>query len=245
MPALDVIRSTLKTAVDWRLFAEYGAVFATCATPPPTIRFRNAKEVERFQSSLSVRSEVIGGHRLTLQAAAMEALLRAVKDGERAGLTISPRAADAGARSYEDTVGLWLRNVNRGLDHWSEAGRLAPRRGEEIRLLSPPDQVEPILELEGAEELWFGTFFDKSILYSVAAPGASQHLSLLAFDVLEYEADDVRRVLNENGWFRTVPNDLPHFTYLGHRERELPSCGLRRVVRDYGDVQYSFWIPDI
>jgi hypothetical protein len=104
--------------------------------------------------------------------------------------------------------------------------------------------VEIVLELECTEELWFGTFFDKSILYSVAAPGASQHLSLLAFDLREYEVDGVRQVLNENGWFRTVPNDLPHFTYLGYRTSELPSCGLKEVVRDYGGPLYSFWIPD-
>src|SRR6185369_8049224 len=99
-----------------------------------------------------------------------------------------------------------------------------------------------ILDLEDKEHLYFGTFFDRSILYSVAAPGASQHLAMLAFDVAEYQDTGVESALERHGWFRTVSNDLPHFTYLGRRESELPELGLKRVLRRYGETDYHFWV---
>lgn len=102
-----------------------------------------------------------------------------------------------------------------------------------------------ILELEETEQLFFGTFFDRSILYSVAAPGASQHLSMLAFDIAEHEDREVDPVLGRHGWRRTVPNDLPHFTYLGHGRDSLPGLGLQRIERTYGERLYEFWIPDL
>jgi hypothetical protein len=38
-----------------------------------------------------------------------------------------------------------------------------------------------------------------------------------------------------------VLHDLPHFTFLGVREKELRALGLKRVVERGQD----FWIPDI
>jgi hypothetical protein len=111
--------------------------------------------------------------------------------------------------------------------------------------LSAVKQIEIILKLEDEEQLWFGTFFDRSILYSVAAPGASQHLSLLAFDVAPYDDELVEQTLNRHGWFRTVPNDLPHFTYIGYNRDRLPELGLKLTERVYGERQYGFWVPDI
>ena len=154
-------------------------------------------------------------------------------------------AQDSGGRSYQDTLNLWNRNVTRGLEHWRTEGRITPERAEQIRRLAPMEQVSRILEMEESEQIYFGTFFDKSILYSVAAPGASQHLSLLAFDVAEYQDTEVEHVLAKYGWFRTVPNDLPHFTYLGHSEDHLPELNLLRSQRQYNDRSYGFWVPDL
>jgi hypothetical protein len=142
-------------------------------------------------------------------------------------------------------VNLWTRNVTRGLEHWEMEGRITTARAEQIRGLSPVAQVSEILEMEEREQVYFGTFFDRSILYSVAAPGASQHLSLLAFDVAEYQNLEVERVLGTYGWFRTVPNDLPHFTYLGHRQERLPELQLMCSQRQYNGRSYDFWVPDL
>jgi hypothetical protein len=243
--ALANLASSLMSPVERRLFKEYGAVFATKATPPPVIIFSDAAQVEEFQSSLSLGRRTFGEHEVWLQGVALDALEAAASEVADRGGSITARASDAGGRSYADTVGLWLRNVTRGLEHWQGRGRINVQLAQSIRKLSPADQIAAILNLEDTEQLFFGTFFDKSILYSVAAPGASQHLSLLAFDVAEYQNIAVERVLGKYGWFRTVPNDLPHFTYLGHREDRLPELKLMRSERQYQDRRYGFWVPDL
>jgi hypothetical protein len=231
--------------VERRLFAEYGALFVTTAVPPPTVIFADAAEVEAFQARLPRSRARMGDYEIALQTEAMDALIRAASEmNDREG-QITARAQDSGGRSYDDTLKLWNRNVTRGLDHWQGEGRITAERAEQIRRLAPKDQVGVILDIEDNEQVYFGTFFDRSILYSVAAPGASQHLSLLAFDVAEYQDAEVEDVLGRYGWFRTVPNDLPHFTYLGHSAERLPDSGLTRTVRQYGDRSYGFWVPDL
>ena len=243
--SLANIASTELSPVEKRLFAEYGGVFATTATPPPAIIFDSATQVEVFQSSLSLGQALFGDHEIQLQAVALAALTEAASEmADRAG-SITARAADAGGRSYRDTVSLWTRNVTRGLDYWEGLERISRGRADSIRKLTPADQVAAILDLEETEQLFFGTFFDKSILYSVAAPGASQHLSMLAFDVAEYQDREIDEVLGRHGWHRTVANDLPHFTYLGRDRDSLPGLGLQLIERTYGERVYGFWTPDI
>lgn len=239
------IAASVSSPVESRLFADYGGIFVTTATPPPRILFDTAEQVVEFQASLSVDRARFGEHLIELQAVAIASLNSAASELSAGGGNLTARAADAGRRSYDDTVTLWNRNVTRGLQHWEEEGRIDALQAARIRELDPVKQVSVILDLEETRQLYFGTFFDRSILYSVAAPGASQHLSLLAFDVMEYQETSVEAVLESHGWFRTVVNDLPHFTFLGRREESLTELGLKRVVRDYGGVEYHFWIPDI
>jgi hypothetical protein len=79
------------------------------------------------------------------------------------------------------------------------------------------------------------------VLYSIAAPGTSQHIAMLAFDANEFRDARVREILAANGWFQTVLSDLPHFTFLGLKEEELPARGLKSV-----EVEgQKFWIPDV
>jgi hypothetical protein len=101
-------------------------------------------------------------------------------------------------------------------------------------------QIAEILRLEKMG-IYFARDLSKSILYSVAPPGTSQHLSMLAFDVREYDNPRVREILARHGWFQTVISDLPHFTFLGVPESKLLSRGLRLVVHE----GRRFWVPDI
>ena len=101
------------------------------------------------------------------------------------------------------------------------------------------EQVREVLNLE-KRGLWFSKDLSKSILYSVAAPGTSQHISMLALDVTQFADARVRRILANHGWFQTVKSDQPHFTYLGRMEKELPQLGLRSVTIG----AQVFWIPD-
>lgn len=207
--------------------------------------FNDAAEVDAFQALLSVDRALFGDHEIELQTEALDALVAAASEMARRGGSITARAADSGSRSYEDTASLWRRNLTRGLQHWESLGRISAETTQSILKLRTAEQVGAILNLEDTEQLFFGTFFDKSILYSVAAPGASQHLSKLAFDVAEFENLEVKSVLASHGWYRTVPSDLPHFTYLGRDQDALGGMGLECVKRVCGTQVYDFWIPDL
>lgn len=237
--------SRLSSPVETRLFAEYGAIFITTAISPPKIMFDDPRDVNAFQALLPVGRAFFGDYEIELQAKALGALEAASAEMSNRRGSITARAADSGSRSYEDTARLWNRNVTRGLQHWESLGRIDAESAASILKLSPAEQVSPILNHEETEQLFFGTFFDRSILYSVAAPGASQHLSKLAFDVAEFENVEVKNVLASHGWVRTVPSDLPHFTFLGYEESALSDMGLQRVERVCGTQVYDFWIPDI
>jgi hypothetical protein len=228
--------------VGMRVLSEYGAVFVARGgvTAPPVLIFEDDAMVARWQSSTKIARENFGGINIELQEAAMKALKEARAEAESAKLSISPRAADAARRSYSDTVKLWQSRVNPGLAHWVKEGKLEKEEAARIRALSPREQVPEILRLEG-EQLYFNTDFTKSILSSVAAPGTSQHLSMLAFDVKEFENPEVRATLARHGWFQTIPSDLPHFTFLGTSESELPSLGLKKTT----DSGRTFWVPQL
>ena len=229
--------------VGLRVLSDYGAVFVARGAgviAPPVIMFDDEAAVSRWQSGTKMARESINGINVELQEAAMKALKEARAEAEGAKLTITPRGTDAARRGYTDTVKLWQSRVNPGLTHWVKEGKLDKGEAARIRALSPREQVAEILRLEG-DGLYFNTDFTKSILYSVAAPGTSQHLSMLAFDVKEYESAEVRSILARHGWFQTITSDLPHFTYLGVNESELPSLGLKKTTNS----SRTFWIPQL
>jgi hypothetical protein len=225
-----------------RILNEYGAVFVAAGTvlPPPVCIFAGAEEVETFQSAASVSAREIGGVLIELQPAAMRALLAARDEAHAEGLDVTPRdGSESARRGYADTIRLWNSRLLPALEYWRGQGRLTLEEAERVRALPVREQVGAVLEME-RHGIYFSKDFSKSILYSVAAPGASQHLSLLAFDATEYGDERVRRVLARHGWFRTVRSDCPHFTYLGLDERQLPSRGLKKLNTSDGE----FWVPN-
>jgi LAS superfamily LD-carboxypeptidase LdcB len=236
------VRDQANEPVAARLLAEYGSIFVASggASPPDRIIFQDEIDVQRFQRSVNIGSVQFGETTIELQSAAAEALARAVGSAERSGLSIRPRSADSGRRSYHDTVELWLSRVEPALTHWLAANRLSFIETERIRKLSPFEQVKVIFELEETG-LYFAKDLSKSIIYSVAPPGASQHLSMLAFDVAEYSDERVRNILAEHFWYQTVASDLPHFTYLGIPESDLTNFGLKPLTIE----PFVFWRPDL
>jgi hypothetical protein len=226
-----------------RILEEYGALFLASAQviTPPVIVFTSQEHVLSFQSQLSIASAQMADTTIELQQAALEALLEARKEANSEGLDITPRGgSEAARRDYNDTVRLWTSRVLPALEHWTKLERLTDEEAERIRSLSPLDQLERIVELE-EQGIFFSKDLKKSIFYSVAPPGTSQHLSMLAFDVTEFKNKRVRQILARHGWFQTVQSDLPHFTYLGIEETELSHNGLKRVDVD-GQI---FWIPNV
>ncbi|MEO7659157.1 MAG: hypothetical protein ABIV48_06040 [Pyrinomonadaceae bacterium] len=224
------------------LLREYGAVFLARngAVPPKKVVFKDEADVAAFQASLKTSSESIGGFNIELQTAALEALQEAQAEAKKAKLTISPRGGNSSRRGYNETVSLWASRVNPGFTYWVGKGRVKQAEANRIKSLSPYEQVPEILKLE-KDEIYFAKSLDKSIIYSVAPPGTSQHLSMLALDVKEFDDARVRQILASHGWFQTVLSDLPHFTFIGVSEKELPGLGLKKKV----DAGRDFWIPDI
>jgi D-alanyl-D-alanine carboxypeptidase len=224
------------------LLKEYGAVFMARGgvTPPKTVVFKDQAEVTAFQSSLKTSSESIGGFNLELQAAAMDGLRKAIADAKAAGLSISPRDKDSAKRSYDETIELWASRVDPGLKHWVSKGKMTQAQADKLKSLSPYEQVPEVLKLE-QQGIFFAKDLSKSIIYSVAPPGTSQHLSMLAMDIKEHEDSKVRDILAKNGWYQTVISDLPHFTYLGVPDSELSKLGLRKTT---GGGR-TFWTPEV
>lgn len=230
-------------AVSRRILEDYGAIFvaSNSVKPPPACMFTSEADVTKFQREATFATEVIAGSRIELQPAAMKALQAARAEASEQGLSITPRGgAEAARRSYDGTLRLWNSRFLPALTHWKGRGRLSDEQVARLRKASLREQVREVLELE-KKGIFFSKDLSKSILYSVAAPGTSQHLSMLAFDVSQFGNARVRRILARHGWFQTVRSDLPHFTYLGVEEKDLPALGLRRVETG-GQV---FWIPNI
>lgn len=226
-----------------RVLHDYGAMFvgAKNILPPPACVFTGEDQVTQFQNEAGVAAANIGGATIELQPAAMSALLKARTAALAEGLDITPRdGAEAARRSYADTVRLWNSRFLPALDHWTSKGRLTEEGANRLRRLPTNEQVSEVLELE-EQGIFFSKDLSKSILYSIAAPGTSQHIAMLAFDANEFLDARVREILAAHGWFQTVLSDLPHFTFLGLAEDELTSRGLKPIEVN----SQTFWIPNV
>jgi hypothetical protein len=230
-------------AVGQKMLKEYGAMFVakSGAVPPPKVVFNNESEVSSWQAGISKSTENIGGATIELQSPAMKALKEAIDDSKQNGASITPRGgADAAKRNYSGTVTNWESRVTPGLAHWVGNGKISQADANRIKALAIPEQIAEIFKLE-SQGIYFAKDLSKSIIYSVAPPGTSQHISMLAFDVTEHDNSKVRDILAKHGWFQTVVSDLPHFTFLGVSESELPKLGLKKV----SDGGRTYWVPEI
>jgi len=226
-----------------RILEEYGAVYVATkkVLPPPVCIFTNEDQVTRFQEEAGFDQEQIGFDVIELQPEALKQLRKAREQAQKEGLDITPRdGAEAARRNYGDSVRLWNSRFLPALDYWLSQGRLTAEQVARLKSLSLSQQIAEVLELEKSG-IYFSKDLSKSILYSIAAPGTSQHIHMLAFDVNEFENPRVREIMAEHGWFQTVLSDLPHFTFLGLKEKDLPKNGLRSLEVN-GQV---FWIPNV
>ncbi|MEH2320216.1 D-alanyl-D-alanine carboxypeptidase family protein [Nostoc sp.] len=81
---------------------------------------------------------------------------------------------------------------------------------------------------------------ETKILGLVAPPGTSQHLWGLAIDLRVSNKEQIK-ALNENGWFQTVENDVPHWTYVGLSKENLLLFGFnKQIVRGI-----TYWITPL
>jgi hypothetical protein len=227
--------------VGQRIVIEYGAVFvAQGVTPPARCVFANETEVREFQGQANLtKTTRWNGVQITLQSRAFDFLGAAINEGRQIGVRITPRGPDAARRNFTATVTFWRSRLLPGLAHWTRRGKLSPQEAARIRALPVREQVAEVLRLE-SQGLYFSKDLSKSILYSVAAPGSSQHIAMVALDINEFRNPRARALLAKYGWFQTVKSDAPHFTFIGAREEDLPALGLRAEVVN----GQKFWTPD-
>ncbi|MBA2526332.1 MAG: hypothetical protein H0V18_11230 [Pyrinomonadaceae bacterium] len=226
-----------------RILDEYGAIFLAVkkVTTPPVCMFTAEEQVTRFQEAAGFTAETIADAEIELQPQAMKALLKARAEAQEENLDITPRGgAEAARRNYEESLRLWDTRFLPALEYWLGQGRLTAEQVTRLQNLPLHNQVAEVLELEKSG-IFFSKDLSKSILYSIAAPGTSQHIAMLALDVTEFDNPRVREILAKHGWFQTVLSDLPHFTFLGLKEKDLPKNGLKSVE---ADGQF-FWIPNV
>lgn len=226
-----------------RLLIEYGAIFVSTSNVKLPFRciLESEDEVQAFQAASNSRYATIGKVTVTLQEPALRALLAASEAAAKAGVPFSPNGgAVASTRDYATTVRLWRSRFEPNLNYWTGAGRIKRSDADAARAMPIRQQIARVLAWED-DNIWFSTGRDKSILYSVAAPGASQHNFGLAIDVAQHSNARVRSILADHGWFQTVKSDLPHFTYLGRKRDELAALGLK--LEKLGERE--FWIPDL
>jgi hypothetical protein len=228
-------------AVARRVFKDYGAMFMADSSVkfPSKCVFASDEDVLAFQNTVKAATKTINGTSVTLQDDAMKAFEAARAEGAKTGVNISVRGASSSKRSYADTARIWNSRFDPALKYWIGKGRITAADAEKARNMETIDQVERVMEWEN-EKIWFSTRFNYSIFSSVAAPGTSQHLSMIALDVEQFANKDAKAILNRHGWFQTIIDDTPHFTYLGRDEKDLRKYGLRAETRD----GVKFWIPN-
>ncbi|WP_443216689.1 D-alanyl-D-alanine carboxypeptidase family protein [Scytonema sp. HK-05] len=81
---------------------------------------------------------------------------------------------------------------------------------------------------------------ETKILGLVAPPGASQHLWGLAVD-LRVSNEAQKQALNQNGWYRTVEYDIPHWTYVGLAPDKLAEFGFQNKVVE----GINYWVTPL
>jgi hypothetical protein len=226
-----------------RVFREYGSIFAAddSVDIPRKCIFSSEQEVTKFQDSTETESARIGGVEIELQEAAMEALLDAVSEAQERGLRLTPLdGAIAGKRSFADTVRLWNSRLVPALNHWVARGRISRGEADASLKMSVIEQATQVFAWE-SKGFYFSTGKNRPIMSSVAPPGTSQHLAMLAFDIEQANDRRIREIMNRYGWFQTVVGDPPHFTFIGVAERKLPERGLKAVASG----GHTYWVPNL
>lgn len=229
-----------ESKLEQRLLKEYGSLWINnnSVLLPNLLIFPSETETLNYQNKLKLAKF---SSTCALQEPAFKALQKAQQIAQSQKLSVSQRGTDSCLRSYKTTQDLWLSRVKPNLDYYVQNGKISTATANQIKNLKTPSQIEAILKLEQEKNLSFDKYRQGSILNSVAAPGSSQHLTGLAFDLAEFNNPQVRKIMNQCGWWQTVKNDLPHFTYLGLQyESDLQKSGLKQ----FKQAGFTFWIPN-
>ena len=251
--------------VNMKILEEYGAYFtAQNITFPPTCRFHSASEVTKFWADLvknkQTKMVVIADKEFEFQICAAQSLERVFR--KLIELGINPAELPRGYSNRRGNVKLEFKENGKDVRPGGANKDWASRTYEDtLRNFGmtgeEPENVEAKVDKMISGELSVKnqtlktpTYFsdnNRPKMRSVALPGTSQHTVLIAFDLNTSirRKSDVVEELNKAGWYRTVPNDDDHFTYLGwNSESQLKANGLKKVICK-GSSGLIFWIPNI
>ena len=235
--------------IKYRIMCEYGAMWVSPGAQiilPSTFAFASSCDTRKYHEFIDTGVGWGAVKNLKteckLQTPAAQDLDAAINEARAQNLSITARGNDSCQRSYKKTLDLWNSRVYPNLKHYVSTGQLSEAEANKVRLADTWSQVRLILQLEQEKGLLFDKYRQTSILNSVAAPGTSQHLSGLAFDLAQYNNPKARYILQQHGWWQTVEDDLPHFTYLGYRtEQQLREAGLKKIEKQ----GHIYWLPDL
>jgi len=226
-----------------KIFIEYGAMFVASneVQLPPSCYFPDETSAAKFQLTLKTSTALVDGIEIRLQAPAMASFMKVLDAAKQLNVRIVPLDGPiAAARTYSDTVTIWNSRYEPALQFWVNRGKIMPDEAAQLASMSFESRIGRVIDWESQGYL-FGTGLRSSIFSSTAPPGASQHLSLIAFDMAGNVTPLVTAIFNASGWFQTVKGDPGHFTYLGVFEGELPKRGLRQVYLN----GHRYWVPDL
>jgi hypothetical protein len=232
--------------IERRIFYEYGAVYLSKAFDArnsdkkiPCL-FQSKTAIDEYQqdSKFSCFTE-FGNGKFCLLEKAKDSLHTVF--GELGGYQFVSRNCngsttcsggvndDWALRTFSDTVFNWFGGRQNSLTKMQWKSVI-----DEVKDTDPLGKPKPLK--------------DRPKMFSVAIPGGSQHILGLAIDVNDRTSktqricgDSCIDTLEKNGWFRTVRFDRFHYTYLGHKESELPSKGLKKVA--CSDT-FTYWVPN-
>lgn len=254
-----------------KVLEEYGAfLVGKDVVMPPTCLFETPEEVNKFQGRLIADHEIVtvricnkdyafqknaGLSIINILLPSLARIGIVAKDLPRRTTDNDREELTCGREIISLNKDWASRNFEKTSENWKH------QRCKTLRPCPQVETTESIISGEISTNQYRGNFIEseglnKPIMRSVAVPGASQHISLLAFDLNNNICNSqVIEKLAEAGWFRTVIDDDCHFTYLGWtNERDLRRAGLKRVkcTRNVSRVNArresvvrSFWIPRI
>jgi D-alanyl-D-alanine carboxypeptidase len=220
-----------------RILFEYGAVYVSKgAILPKTCRFESDEEVSGFASQFTNSENKLSFGEFYLQPTAKKSLENVFKTlgGYGNVARICSRRSRRNGIPCEKTTSRPKLN-----DDWSLRTYTETALNWHLNLTADKSsQNQSIIDS-------FANNGVRPKMTRVAIPGGSQHHLGLAIDVNDSEAKlcntNCQATLEKNGWYRTVPFDSYHFTFLGYLEFELPSRGLKQVKCG----SFKYWIPDV
>lgn len=228
----------LDDELEKRIFNGYGAVFISeGAIFPDTCMFKSEDAVLSFQSTIKAmkgsKLQDIEYHLQPLAAAKLELVFKELGGYLKLARNYNKSTATHPNGLNDDWA---MRTLKQTQCNWTNSGSDLARCEENIK-------ADFVTRKEIVKKL-----SNQRHMFSYAIPGGSQHHFGLAIDInnnkkgIPDSPPGYEKSLNKYGWYRTIPFDTHHFTFLGYtKAEELTKHGLKRITCE----KLQYWVPDL